>query len=63
MRGVSDWNFIYVAADAEWSGPGQAHSAAEIRMLHDRFPEDILLVVARIGPELVSGAVMFALAR
>jgi hypothetical protein len=35
------------------------HSLAEIQMLHDRFPEDVLLILARIGRELVGGAVMF----
>jgi lipid II:glycine glycyltransferase (peptidoglycan interpeptide bridge formation enzyme) len=29
-------------------------------LLHDRFPGDILLIVARIGSKLVGGAVMFA---
>jgi hypothetical protein len=41
-------------------GVSPVHSLAEIQMLRDRFPEDISLIVARIGSELVGGAVMFA---
>jgi Acetyltransferase (GNAT) domain len=40
-------------------GASPVHSLAEIQMLHDRFPEDVLLIAARIGAELVGGAVMF----
>jgi hypothetical protein len=41
-------------------GVSPVHSLAEIRMLHDRFPEDVVLIAARIGPDLVGGALMFA---
>jgi hypothetical protein len=41
-------------------GVSPVHSLAEIQMLHDRFPQDILLIVARIASKLVGGAVMFA---
>jgi hypothetical protein len=45
---------------ADRHGVTPVHSLAEIQMLHDRFPGDILLIVARIGSKLVGGAVMFA---
>ncbi|HET7015823.1 MAG TPA: GNAT family N-acetyltransferase [Streptosporangiaceae bacterium] len=38
------------------------HSLAEIEYLHERFPNDILLVVAKIGAEIVGGCVFFATA-
>jgi Acetyltransferase (GNAT) domain len=41
-------------------GVSPVHSLDEIRMLRDRFPRDVLLIVARIDSELVGGAVMFA---
>jgi hypothetical protein len=41
-------------------GVSPVHSLAEMRMLHDRFPKEILLIVAWIGEELVGGAVLFA---
>lgn len=41
-------------------GVSPVHSLVEIDALHDRFPDDVLLIVARIGRELVGGAVMFA---
>jgi hypothetical protein len=41
-------------------GVSPVHSLAEIGMLHDRFREDVLLILARIGREPVGGAVMFA---
>jgi Acetyltransferase (GNAT) domain len=36
------------------------HSLAEIRLLHGRFPDEILLIVAKIGEMLVGGTVLFA---
>lgn len=39
------------------------HSIAEIGMLHERFPDAILLVTARIGPDLVGGALLFSASR
>jgi len=41
-------------------GAAPVHSLDEIQMLHDRFPEDILLIVAWISGELVGGTVLFA---
>lgn len=41
-------------------GVSPVHSLAEILMLHDRFPEGVLLIAAQIGRDLVGGAVMFA---
>jgi Acetyltransferase (GNAT) domain len=41
-------------------GVSPVHSLDEIRMLHDRFPEDIVLIVAWISGELAGGAVLFA---
>jgi hypothetical protein len=36
------------------------HSLAEIEYLHERFPDEILLVVAKIDDEVVGGCVFFA---
>jgi len=41
-------------------GASPVHSAAEIQMLHDMFPDDILLIVAKIGADLVGGTVLFS---
>lgn len=41
-------------------GVSPVHSLAEIRTLHDRFPEDIMLIVAWIGGDLAGGTVLFA---
>jgi lipid II:glycine glycyltransferase (peptidoglycan interpeptide bridge formation enzyme) len=40
-------------------GASPLHSLEEIRMLHDRFPDDILLMAAEIGGLLVGGIVLF----
>ena len=37
-----------------------AHSLAEIRQLHDLFPDEIILIVATAGASLAGGAVLFA---
>ena len=36
------------------------HSLAEIQLLHERFPEQILLIIAKIGDMPVGGTVLFA---
>jgi Acetyltransferase (GNAT) domain len=36
------------------------HSLGEIRLLHELFPEEIILIVARVGEVLVGGTVLFA---
>jgi hypothetical protein len=36
------------------------HSLAEIQLLHDLFPEDIVLITGRAGEVLAGGAVLFA---
>lgn len=36
------------------------HSLADMRLLHDLFPDEILLTAARIGDTLAGGAVLFA---
>ena len=41
-------------------GVSPVHSLAEIQTLHDRFPGEIVLIVSRIGAELVGGTVLFA---
>ena len=41
-------------------GAAPVHSLDEMQTLHDRFPEEILLIAARISGELVGGAVLFA---
>jgi hypothetical protein len=40
-------------------GASPVHSLEEIRMLHDRFPDDILLMTAKIGGVLVGGILLF----
>ena len=37
-----------------------AHSLGEIQLLHDLFPDEIFLIVTRIGEVLAGGAVLFA---
>ena len=66
VRTREDW----AAAVAFWSvleqnlarrhGTSPVHSLAEIQLLHDRFPDQILLIVALIGDELAGGTVLFA---
>ena len=41
-------------------GIAPVHSLDEIRMLHERFPEDIVLIVAWISGELAGGTLLFA---
>ena len=36
------------------------HTLAEMQLLHDLFPDEIILVAARVGGVLVGGAVLFA---
>jgi Acetyltransferase (GNAT) domain len=36
------------------------HSLDEMRMLHDRFPDEVVLIVAWVSGELVGGTVLFA---
>jgi Acetyltransferase (GNAT) domain len=36
------------------------HSLEEIRLLHDRFPDQVLLIVARMGEVLAGGAVLYS---
>ena len=40
-------------------GAAPVHSLDEIRMLHDRFPDEVLLMVGKIGPEMVGGILLF----
>jgi Acetyltransferase (GNAT) domain len=40
-------------------GVSPVHSLEEIRLLHDLFPNEIILIAARIGPALAGGAVLF----
>lgn len=66
VRTREDW----AAAAAFWPvleenlarrhGTSPVHSLAEIQLLHDRFPDQILLMVALIEDELAGGAVLFA---
>lgn len=39
------------------------HSLAEIQLLHDMFPDAILLITAKIGQDLVGGTVLFSTER
>jgi hypothetical protein len=41
-------------------GAAPVHSVAEIQLLHDRFPDQIILITARVGGVLTGGAVLFA---
>lgn len=41
-------------------GVSPVHTLDEVRMLHDRFPEEIMLIVSRLSGEVVGGAVLFA---
>ena len=41
-------------------GASPAHSVADIRLLHNRFPDEITLITARVGQLLAGGAVLFA---
>lgn len=45
---------------AERHSTSPVHSLDEIEFLHHRFPDEILLIAARIGGVLVGGAVLFA---
>jgi len=40
-------------------GASPLHSLEEIKMLHDRFPDEILLMAAKVGTVLVGGIVLF----
>jgi hypothetical protein len=40
-------------------GASPLHSVAEIQMLHERFPDAVLLINAKIGADLVGGALLF----
>lgn len=41
-------------------GASPVHSLAEIRLLHERFPDEILLITAKIGEVPVGGTVLLA---
>ena len=41
-------------------GVSPVHSLDEIQMLHDQFPENIVLIVSKLGGEVIGGAVVFA---
>lgn len=41
-------------------GVAPVHSLAEIQLLHERFPDEILLIAAKIGEVAVGGVVLFA---
>ena len=45
----------------ERHGVSPTHTLDEIELLHARFPEQIRLVVAKIGDRVIAGAVLFAL--
>jgi Acetyltransferase (GNAT) domain len=48
---------------AERHGARPVHSAPDMRLLVDRFPDEIAIVVARRGGEVVAGVVLFDTAR
>jgi Acetyltransferase (GNAT) domain len=45
---------------AERHDTAPVHSLEEMRLLHDLFPDEIILIVAELGGILVGGAVLFA---
>jgi hypothetical protein len=44
-------------------GASPVHSLAEIQILHERFPDAILLIIAKIGADLAGGALLFLSSR
>jgi Acetyltransferase (GNAT) domain len=45
---------------AQRHGTSPVHSLSEIRLLHELFPDEVRLIVARAGGALAGGAVLFA---
>jgi hypothetical protein len=57
---IADFWCILEQNLARRHGTSPVHSLAEIQMLHDMFPDAILLITAKIGPDLVGGTVLFS---
>jgi Acetyltransferase (GNAT) domain len=55
---ASFWQILEWHLDSRY-GVAPVHSLAEIELLHDRFPDEIILIAAKIGAELVGGTVLF----
>jgi hypothetical protein len=55
---ASFWRILEWHLDSRF-GVAPVHSLAEIELLHERFPDEIILIAAKIGPELVGGTVLF----
>jgi Acetyltransferase (GNAT) domain len=55
---ASFWHILECHLDSRY-GVAPVHSLAEIELLHDRFPDEIILIAAKIGAELVGGTVLF----
>jgi hypothetical protein len=58
--GLADFWPVLEQNLARRHGASPVHSLAEIQVLHDRFPDQIILITAMIGDELVGGTVLFA---
>ncbi len=57
---VEEFWGILAANLAQRHSTSPVHSASEIQLLHDRFPDEIILITARVGRELAGGTVLFA---
>jgi hypothetical protein len=56
---IAEFWHVLEANLAERFGAAPTHSLAEINHLHDLFPEETGLLVARVGSEIVGGALLF----
>ncbi len=52
------WRILECHLDSRY-GVSPAHSLEEINVLHDRFPDEIVLIAGKIGDVLLGGAVLF----
>jgi hypothetical protein len=55
---ASFWRILECHLDARY-GVSPVHSLEEIRLLHDRFPDEIILIAAKLGEVLLGGTVLF----
>ena len=55
---ASFWQILEWHLDSRY-GVAPVHALAEIELLHDLFPDEIILIAAKIGAELVGGTVLF----
>jgi Acetyltransferase (GNAT) domain len=55
---ASFWRILECHLDSRY-GVSPVHSLGEIELLHDRFPDEIILIAAKIGEVLIGGTVLF----